>query len=593
MKKKVRWLVLGVVAGSAWAGLSKYMKAEKAAGWKRRLERAARRKDGMKALITGASSGIGEAYARALAEQGYHLVLVARREARMQRQAAEYIRQYGVSVEVLPADLSTEEGIGRVERRIADGRDIDLLINSAGYDVFGPFADAPIEKILGLINCLELSAVRLTRAALPGMISHRWGGVVNVSSIGAFLPKPRDATYVAAKGYLNQFSESLSIELEGTGVRVQALCPGLTLSEFHEAPEYAVYRFKERIPRWMWMTPEQVVWASLAALAEDRRVCLPGWKNRLIALTAHLGLIRPALNLLRSFFPPELQYHAVQKTDPLDLLACPHCHGRLERNGTSESGEYCCPACCRTYPIVDGIPRFIQYSELPEQDRRFARFYDWFSYVYLPFSQIGSLLFGGEGRSRRTLLERLEPRGGRVLEVSIGPGVNLPYLLEREDVGEVHGLDISLGQLKRCQSFMRRRGFPAELYLGNAEELPFQDESFESIFHIGGINFFSDKKKAIEEMIRVAKPGSKILIADETERGARGYEISFPGFARLFEQPREAVRPPIDRIPQEMLDVKLDESIWGGWFYSIEFRKPGPVDGNGVQGEPFIEKGRI
>lgn len=258
----------------------------------------------------------------------------------------------------------------------------------------------------------------------------------------------------------------------------------------------------------------------------------------------------------------------------VDLLACPHCRGRLALEGSAEKGVLCCPFCDRRYPITDGIPRFIQYAELPEQDRRFARFYDWVSYFYLPFSRIGSIVFGGEGRSRRDILDRLEPRGGRVLEVSIGPGVNLPYLLERADVGEVHGLDLSLGQLQRCQGYMKRNGFPAALYLGNAEELPFQDESFDSVFHIGGINFFTDKKKAIEEMIRVAKPGAKIIIADETERGARGYEVSLPGFNGLFEQQREPVRPPVDLVPPGMTEVSLDETVWKGWFYVLSFRKP-------------------
>ena len=262
---------------------------------------------------------------------------------------------------------------------------------------------------------------------------------------------------------------------------------------------------------------------------------------------------------------------------PVDLLACPHCRARLVLDGSAEQGALCCQTCRRRYPIVDSIPRFMAYAELPEQDRRFAQFYDWFSYLYLPFSRIGSILLGGEGRSRRDILDRLEPHGGRVLEVSIGPGVNLPYLLERADVGEVHGLDLSLGQLQRCQGYMKRNGFPAALSLGNAETLPYQDESFDSVFHIGGINFFTDKKKAIEEMIRVAKPGAKILIADETERGARGYEISLPGFDGLFEQQREPVRPPVDLVPPEMEEVSLDETVWKGFLYVLSFRKPAAV----------------
>lgn len=570
MKIRTGWYLWGLAAGILWAGISRWRKAEKAAGWKRRMSASMHHT----ALVTGASSGIGEAYARALAARGYNLVLVARREERLNGQAAGYRQQYGVNVEVLPADLSTQEGITRVEHRIAENGDILFLVNNAGYDVFGFFAHIPIEKNLALINCLELAAVRLTRAALPAMIQRRRGAVVNVSSIGAFGPKPLNATYVASKAYLNQFSESISIELEGTGLRIQALCPGFTLTEFHDAPEYAPYRIKERIPRWLWMTSDDVVRASLQALAEDQRICLPGWYNRLIALGGRLGLSQIGLNVLRRFLPKQNLAHTQPKTDAFELLACPNCHGKLDREGDDEAGRLSCPVCNQQYPIVAGIPRFVPYDALTEQDRRFARFYDWFSYVYLPFSKIGLLLFGGEGRSRRVILDRLEPRGGRVLEVSIGPGVNLPYLDEREDVGEVYGLDISQGQLQRCQRYMQRNGFRSTLYQGNAEALPFQDESFECVFHIGGINFFTDKKKAIAEMIRVAKPGAKILIADETERGARGYEVSQPGFNRLFAQKRAPVHPPVEFIPAHMENVQVDESLWNGWFYCIEFNKP-------------------
>jgi ubiquinone/menaquinone biosynthesis C-methylase UbiE len=178
-----------------------------------------------------------------------------------------------------------------------------------------------------------------------------------------------------------------------------------------------------------------------------------------------------------------------------------------------------------------------------------------------------------EETGRREITDRLEPRGGRVLEVSIGPGVNLPYLLDRPDVGDVFGLDISLGQLQRCQSYTAKKGWDVELFLGNGEQLPFRDDSFEGIFHVGGINFFNDKKAAIEEMIRVAKPGARILIADETEKGARGYEKFLPGFKKSFNGRRGAVRPPIDLVPEAMLEKRVFD-IWRGWLYCIELGKP-------------------
>ncbi len=178
-----------------------------------------------------------------------------------------------------------------------------------------------------------------------------------------------------------------------------------------------------------------------------------------------------------------------------------------------------------------------------------------------------------ERRARKEVLDRLEPHGGRVLEVSIGPGVNLPFLHKREDVGDLYGLDISLGQLKRCRSYLHSKGWPVELFLGNAESLPFHDNSFESVFHIGGINFFNDKRRAIEEMIRVAKPGSRILIADETDKGVRAYNTVAPGFSRRAGVEKKKIAAPVDLVPPEMREVKVTEA-WNGFMYLMEFRKP-------------------
>lgn len=262
----------------------------------------------------------------------------------------------------------------------------------------------------------------------------------------------------------------------------------------------------------------------------------------------------------------------------LDLLACPSCHGRLEFPGTDagdlQSGTLRCVRCSRTYPIVKGIPRFIEPEELTGSNRRFARLYDWFSWVYAPFSRAALAFLGlNEAQARREILDRLNPQGGRVLEVSIGPGVNLPYLMRRADVGEVYGLDISLGQIQRCRAYTQRMGWEVDLFLGNGERLPFQDEAFDSVFHIGGINFFDDKRAAIEEMIRVAKPGTRILIADETEKGARGYERFLPGFKGSFKGGREVVTAPVDLVPAAMLERRVFE-VWKGWMYCLEFRKP-------------------
>jgi ubiquinone/menaquinone biosynthesis C-methylase UbiE len=189
---------------------------------------------------------------------------------------------------------------------------------------------------------------------------------------------------------------------------------------------------------------------------------------------------------------------------------------------------------------------------------------------------MGFLGFGGERKARKVILDRLDLNGGRVLEVSIGSGANLPYLFEPPGVGEVYGLDISLGQLARCRRLIRERGWPVDLFLGTAEALPFKAESFDSVFHIGGINFFSGKKKAIDEMIRVARPGSKIVIADESEHVAQNI-ARITGLLRSSQGKKVDTAIPVHLVPETMEQIKVDD-IWkahGQYHgYCLEFRKP-------------------
>jgi len=266
------------------------------------------------------------------------------------------------------------------------------------------------------------------------------------------------------------------------------------------------------------------------------------------------------------------------KSTTLGLLACPACHARLGVSGMVETpvqeGTLTCSRCDQHFPIVNGIPHFIRREQLTGLNRHFARAYDWSAWAYRAFSRIAFAYIGmDEETGRREITDRLDPHGGRVLEVSIGPGVNLPYIINRPDVREVFGLDISLGQLKNCRRYVTKTGWGVDLFLGNAEQLPFRDEAFESVFHVGGINFFNDKKCAIDEMIRVAKPGARILVADETEKGAQGYEKFIPTFKKSFEGKRDEIKAPIDLVPPEMGELRVFDA-WKGWFYCIEFRKP-------------------
>ena len=231
-------------------------------------------------LITGASSGIGAAFARSLASQGYDLVLVARREAQLRSLADDVQRKFNVNAQVFPADLSDPTQVKRLETQVAEIGDLEILINNAGFGVPGKFVEIQAERNAEMIQVHILATVRLCRAALPGMISRGRGSIINVSSIAAFMATPRNATYSATKAYLNVFSEALQDELKGTGIRVQALCPGLTHTEFHDHPGYEDY--KRRIPEFFWMQAEDVVRESLDALKKGRVICIPGFKNRLI-----------------------------------------------------------------------------------------------------------------------------------------------------------------------------------------------------------------------------------------------------------------------------------------------------------------------
>lgn len=269
------------------------------------------------------------------------------------------------------------------------------------------------------------------------------------------------------------------------------------------------------------------------------------------------------------------------KRSTLELLCCPGCKGTLSlrdklADGDLEEGSLFCSHCQRTFPVKEGIAHFIEPEELHGLNRGFARFYDWFSHIYAPLTGAGFLFFGGERKARKEVLDRLELNGGRVLEVSIGSGSNLPYLFESPDAGEVYGLDISQGQLARCKRFAERRGWPVDLFLGTAEALPFRANCFDSVLHIGGINFFSNKKQAIDEMIRVARPGCKIVIADESEQVARFlYRVSRLTRSHRGEPPDLA--PPVNLVPGTMKETRLD-GIWKGHGeyhgYCLEFRKP-------------------
>jgi len=240
------------------------------------------------ALITGASSGIGSAFARHLARPGCRLVLVARRTDRLQTLATE-LDQQGAQVETLTADLATEQGIQAVALKIAGEAQLDLLINNAGFGVHGPFAREPLEAQINMLRVHDEASFRLTYVALQGMLARKKGAIINVSSVSAFLSNTNAVMYCATKSFLTTFSKALHKELPGTGVKVQALCPGFTHTEFHE-PRATMDMDVHSIPEFLWMDARSVTAASLKSLDWDRVVVVPGVIYKLVVFFARLGL---------------------------------------------------------------------------------------------------------------------------------------------------------------------------------------------------------------------------------------------------------------------------------------------------------------
>ncbi|WP_111766879.1 SDR family NAD(P)-dependent oxidoreductase [Nakamurella deserti] len=224
------------------------------------------------ALITGATAGIGAGYARALAARGDRLVLVARDGARLAAAAADLRAAGAPDVEVLVADLTTPEGRDRVRQRLGDPRrPVATLVNNAGMGLGRPFSavsPAELERQLAL-NVTAVLA--LTHAALPGMTARREGTVVNVASVAGLFPNP-GASYAASKAWVVAFTEGLAMTLRGTGVRVQALCPGLVHTEFHDRAGIAL----GRVPAVAYSEVDTVVAGSLADLRRGRLICVPG-----------------------------------------------------------------------------------------------------------------------------------------------------------------------------------------------------------------------------------------------------------------------------------------------------------------------------
>jgi short-subunit dehydrogenase len=237
------------------------------------------------ALVTGATAGIGAAFARRLAADRYHLVLVARDKDRLAATATELGDRYGVQVSTLPADLSTDEGCAVVEARLHDeSAPVDLLVNNAGTSLNVPFSRSSVSDEERLLRLNVHALMRLTKAALPGMVSRRRGEIINVSSVSGFGPVSPGSTYPASKAWVNNFSESTAYAVGRYGVRVMALCPGYTRTEFHQRAGIDM----STTPGWMWLSADDVVADGLRDLRKGKLISVPDWKYKVaVALLRH------------------------------------------------------------------------------------------------------------------------------------------------------------------------------------------------------------------------------------------------------------------------------------------------------------------
>ncbi|BCG61596.1 SDR family NAD(P)-dependent oxidoreductase [Paenibacillus sp. URB8-2] len=231
-------------------------------------------------LITGASSGIGLAFATLFASRHYDIVLVARRADRLNELAEQLSREYGSLVTVIPSDLSLPDAPRDIFEQLRSRKiDIDILVNNAGTQVYGEFQHADLEATLRLIQINIMALTELTKLATDDMVRKgRKGKILNVGSTGSFAPSPLNAVYCATKAYVLSFSEGISKDLEGTGITVTTLCPGATRSEFAEKANL----LDSRLFNFAVMEPEKVASIGYKALMNNKRVAVPGLLNRLM-----------------------------------------------------------------------------------------------------------------------------------------------------------------------------------------------------------------------------------------------------------------------------------------------------------------------
>jgi hypothetical protein len=228
------------------------------------------------ALVTGATAGIGESFSRLLAGNNYNIVLVARDLPRLQERATALEAKFGISTHVIQADLATDDGCLKVEKYIAENQ-IDVLINNAGFGTNKAFTMSALEVEQQLLDVLVRTPMRLMHVALPLMKARDNGIIINVSSVAGYIA---GGTYSASKSYLTVLSESLNTELSATNVKVSALCPGFTRTEFHQRGKMSM----TGLPNFLWLNSDRLVEQSWRDALKGKAVSIPGWQYKLLVL---------------------------------------------------------------------------------------------------------------------------------------------------------------------------------------------------------------------------------------------------------------------------------------------------------------------
>ena len=240
------------------------------------------------ACVTGATSGIGAAFAKKFAEQGYNLIITGRRKEKIELLANRLSNNHNVNVDVVIAELSDDGDLEKLSNVIEEQKDLEVLVNNAGFNSESVFHKEDITTYTGMIKVHNLAIVKLCHSALPNMLAKRSGVIINVSSMGALLPLPINAVYSASKSFIKLFSESIYLELKGSGVKIQSLCPGMTVSDFHERLGYDKKTYYKEKGLSKAMSTEMVVDASLKCLAQDKAVCIPGRYRRILSYLIRL-----------------------------------------------------------------------------------------------------------------------------------------------------------------------------------------------------------------------------------------------------------------------------------------------------------------